>query len=139
MPARQWGFDDKLGIGVNGYGRIARLVLGPLAMAAAAALLLSGCSDLIYPAVHDMPAPRADTTLTPDQVKQATDDLVSQREHLNTEATGPVTPVSIAPGGASSGSQQQKAAAPAQAAATPPPAPTPASDGAMTAGAYAKP
>jgi hypothetical protein len=29
-----------------------------------------------------MPAPRADTPLTPDQVKQATDDLISQRDHL---------------------------------------------------------
>ena len=124
---------------MNGCGRSARLVLGSLAIAAAAAFLLSGCSDLIFPAVHDMPPPRADTTLTPDQVKQATDDLVSQRDHLSTEAAAQVTPVSVAPGGASPGSQQQKPP-PVQAAAAPPPAAqTGASDAAMTAGAYAKP
>ena len=53
----------------------------------AAALLLAGCSsDLVFPAVHDMPPARADATLTPDQVKNATDSLVSEREHLSTEA-----------------------------------------------------
>lgn len=56
-----------------------------MAVAAALALLVSGCSELGYPSVHDMPAPRADTTLTPDEVKQATDNLVNQREHLSTE------------------------------------------------------
>jgi hypothetical protein len=53
-----------------------------LAIAAAVACLLSGCSEIGFPAIHDMPAPRADTPLTPDQVKQATDDLISQRDHL---------------------------------------------------------
>jgi hypothetical protein len=51
-------------------------------MAAALACLVSGCSEIGFPAVHDMPAPRDDTTLTPDQVKQATDDLITQRDHL---------------------------------------------------------
>ena len=32
-----------------------------------------------------MPAPRADTPLTPDQVKQATDALTSERDRLNTQ------------------------------------------------------
>lgn len=54
---------------------------GFLALAAALALLVAGCSEIGFPAVHDMPAPRADTPLTPDQVKQATDDLISQRDH----------------------------------------------------------
>jgi hypothetical protein len=40
----------------------------------------------MFPAVHDMPTARTETTLTPDQVKQATGSLVSQRERLNTEA-----------------------------------------------------
>ena len=58
-----------------------------LSAGAAAALLLAGCSsDLVFPAVHDIPPPRADATLTPDQVKNATDVLVSDREHLSTEA-----------------------------------------------------
>ena len=116
-----------------------------MAIAATAASLLSGCSDISspaahdlgYPAVHDMPAPRADATLTPDQVKQATDDLESQRDRLNTEATGKVTPVSIAPGNAAPGSQPQKAAA--QPAAGQPATQAGASEDAMTAGAYAKP
>jgi hypothetical protein len=55
-------------------------------MAAAVALSVAGCSDVIFPAVHDMPGPRADTPLTPDQVKQATDNLICEREHLSTEA-----------------------------------------------------
>jgi hypothetical protein len=62
-----------------------------LTVAAAAGLLLSGCSEIGFPNVHDMPAPRADTPLTPDQVKQATDDLTSERDRLqsNTAAAGP--------------------------------------------------
>ncbi len=60
--------------------------LGTVAAAAALGCLVSGCSDLSYPAVHDMPAPRADTTLTPDEVKQATDNLLNERDHLSTEA-----------------------------------------------------
>jgi hypothetical protein len=46
---------------------------------------MAGCSELGYPSVHDMPAPRADTTLTPDEVKQATDNLINQRDHLSSE------------------------------------------------------
>ena len=141
-----WGCEGSTGDRcVNRYGRIVRTALATLAIAAAAGLFLSGCSDISspaahdlgYPAVHDMPAPRADATLTPDQVKQATDDLESQRDRLNTEATGKVTPVSIAPGNAAPGSQPQKAAA--QPAAGQPATQAGASEDAMTAGAYAKP
>jgi cytoskeletal protein RodZ len=59
-----------------------------LPMAAMMAVLLAGgcSSELAFPAVHDMPPPRDDATLTPDQVKNATDALVSEREHLSTEA-----------------------------------------------------
>ena len=71
---------------MNGYGRVLRRTLGPLAVAGALTLFVSGCSELGYPSVHDMPAPRADTTLTPDEVKQATDNLINQREHLSSEA-----------------------------------------------------
>jgi hypothetical protein len=50
-------------------------------------LVVAGCSsDTVFPAVHDMPAARTETTMTPDQVKQATDSLVSERDHLNGEA-----------------------------------------------------
>jgi hypothetical protein len=55
-----------------------------LAIAAVAAVLLSGCSPEVgFPAVHDMPAPRAEAPLTPDQIKQATDELANERDHLS--------------------------------------------------------
>jgi hypothetical protein len=73
---------------VKRYGRIARPSLGTLAIAALVAFLVSGCSEVTFPAVHDMPAPRAETTMNPDQVKQATDALISERDHLSTEAQG---------------------------------------------------
>ncbi len=60
-----------------------------LAIAAALGLLVASCSfDTDYPAVHDMPAPRADTPLTPDQVKEVTSDLLSERNHLSTQTPG---------------------------------------------------
>jgi hypothetical protein len=89
---------------VNGHGNGAKLVLQGLATAAALALVLSGCSEVGYPAIHDMPAPRAEAPLTPDQVKQATDDLISQREHLSTEAQGSAQP-SPAPAAQSAAAQ----------------------------------
>jgi len=123
-----------------GHGRGARLVLASLVVAAAAALILSGCAEVGFPSVHDLPTPRADTTLTPDQVKQATDDLTNQRDHLNTEANGQVTPVNLGGNNGSAASQSQKAAQPARAVAAQPAAtPNGAADDAMTAGAYAKP
>jgi len=66
-------------------------LLAALAIAAAAASLMSGCSPgvdypSIFPAVHDMPPPRADTPLDPIQVQQATEDLITARDHLNAEA-----------------------------------------------------
>jgi hypothetical protein len=117
------------------------------AMAAAAVigtLLLAGCAvETGFPAVHDRPAPRAETTMTPDQVKEATDSLISQRQQLQTSAQ-PAQPVQAAEALAST-------PAPAPASATPParkkaavatakPAAT-ADDatGATAIGAYAKP
>jgi hypothetical protein len=72
---------------VNGSGHFAKLALAGLAVIGCA-MLVAGCSstDTMFPAVHDMPAARTETTLTPDQVKQATDSLVSERDHLNSEA-----------------------------------------------------
>jgi hypothetical protein len=56
-----------------------------LAIAAVAALLLSGCSPEVgLPAVHDMPPPRTEAPLTPDQIKKATEELANEREHLST-------------------------------------------------------
>jgi hypothetical protein len=69
------------------------LALAPLALAAAACFALSGCSPgldypSIFPAVHDMPPPRADTPLDANQVQQATEDLITDRNHLNAQAQG---------------------------------------------------
>jgi hypothetical protein len=126
-----------LGTRVNGYVGAARVgtakrALGILAIAAALAMLQSGCSEIGFPAVHDMPAARADTTLTPDQVKQATDDLVSQREHLSTEVQANGQPAQPANGPSA---QQKKPAAPLQPVAVQNPVP----GDTQPAGAYAKP
>ena len=68
-------------------------LLRTAAIVAALAVPVWGCSPEIgYPAIHDMPAPRVDTPLTPDQIKQATDDLISEREHLSTAAQGAAQP-----------------------------------------------
>ena len=94
-------------------------------------LFLSGCAvDAGFPAVHDMPAPRADTTLTPDQVKQATDSLISERDHL--QGGQPAQPVNAS----ATPAPQQNATAPA---AKPAAAAADDSTGATSVGAYAKP
>jgi hypothetical protein len=76
----------------------------------AAGVLLSGCaSENVFPAVHDMPAARSETKLTPDQIKQATEDLISERDRTEAQAA-PATTGSIPP---------KKPAASAQQAAQP--------------------
>jgi hypothetical protein len=70
-----------------------RLFAG-VVIAAAAAFGISACSPgadypSIFPAIHDMPPPRADTPLDPGQVQQATEDLITERNHLTAEAQGP--------------------------------------------------
>jgi hypothetical protein len=102
-----------------------RHALGILGIAVAAAFLVSGCSEMGFPAVHDMPTPRADTTLTPDQVKQATDDLICQRDHLESGAQAG-TPAATPP----------KASPAAQKPCTPAPSTT---GSVVPASAYAKP
>jgi hypothetical protein len=61
---------------------LAGIVAGGL-IATWAAGLLSGCSsDAAFPAVHDMPAARAETLLTADEIKQSSNDLLSDRDRL---------------------------------------------------------
>jgi hypothetical protein len=66
-------------------GRLAALAIG-----AAALLLVAGCSSSsgpsLFPAVLDSPAPREDRPLNPDQVRQATDNLIAERNRLCAEA-----------------------------------------------------
>jgi hypothetical protein len=96
-----------------------------LAMCAVVALVASGCSpEVAFPAIHDMPPPRADTPLTPDQVKQATDGLISDRNHLSTEMQAAVAATAAAdappPAGvaAAPGKKKKKAKSPAKPPAT---------------------
>jgi hypothetical protein len=59
-------------------------------VAFSAAILLSGCSsDTVFPAIHDMPAARTETKLTPDEVRQATDALISDRDRTEAQAQTP--------------------------------------------------
>ena len=81
----------------GGRRRPALRVLGALAVAAGLSLIAAGCSEIGFPAIHDIPAPRADATMTPDQVKQATDDLISQRDHLQGVPPPAATAASLAP------------------------------------------
>jgi hypothetical protein len=108
---------------VTSKRRIASLASAGWAVALAAGLLsvglLSGCSsDSAFPAVHDMPAARTEVKLTPDQVKQATDDLISDRDRTEAQA-GVAQPAAAANAPATTGSvsQQKKSAASAQAPA----------------------
>ena len=68
-------------------------MLAVLAIIAPAASAVSGCSPgadypSIFPAVHDMPPPRADTPMDANQVQQATEDLITDRNRLSAEAQG---------------------------------------------------
>src|SRR5215470_17840225 len=64
----------------------ARIVAG-LALGAAAVLIAACSPGADYPAVLDRPAPRAEQTMNPDQVRQATDALKSDRDKLNAQQT----------------------------------------------------
>jgi len=116
------------------------LSLTGLSLITATCLLVAGCSPgidypSIFPAVHDMPPPRTDAPMDQVQVQKATEDLISQRDHLNAEAP----PSKPAPGSAGqvTGSTAKKAAhkAPAQQASAAPPATTASAQGAGIIGA----
>ena len=121
-----------------------------MAIAAAAGLAMSGCSPgvdypSIFPAVHDMPPPRADTTMDADQVQQATEALITERNHLSAEAQGTGHDKTASPAAADAAKKP-----PATAANKSPPTAAPkasgstnaqgaAADGTQTAGAETKP
>jgi len=70
-------------------------VIAIFAVIVGLASLLAGCSSALenpFPAVHDMPAPRAETPMTPEQVKQATDALESERARLAGAAPAAAAP-----------------------------------------------
>lgn len=67
-------------------------VFAVLALLLPAAFATSGCSPgnypSIFPAVEETPPPRADTPMDANQVQQATEDLISDRDRLSAEAQG---------------------------------------------------
>jgi hypothetical protein len=94
---------------------------------------MSGCSPgadypSIFPAVHDAPPPRADTPMDANQVQQATEDLITDRNRLSAEAQGAAPSV----GGTVPAAKRPPAAADSGTA------PTAGGNGAQTAGAETK-
>ena len=80
------------------------------ALGAAAAALLAGCSPgADYPTVLDRPTPRSET-LTPDQIKQATDALIADRDHLSAEVAGQATAGAAGAAGGANAAPGQPAA-----------------------------
>ena len=91
-------------MGLRNRRTVAARVVAGLALGASIAVLAAACSPgADYPAVLDKPEPRADQTMNPDQVKQATDALISDRSRLSAGAPAP-----------------QQASAPAATGSTPP-------------------
>jgi hypothetical protein len=75
---------------VRNLGVLAGRVVAAAGILAAAALL-SACSQVTeyqnsYPSLFAKPEPRAEQTMTPDQVQQATNSLMSDRSQLSAEA-----------------------------------------------------
>jgi hypothetical protein len=116
-------------------GNIERVLAAAILVAA---LSLAGCAvEAGFPAVHDMPAPRAETTMTPDQVKQATDSLISERNQLQTSAQ-PLPPPQAAEAATAPAAPAKKKPAVA-ATKTAPAAAADDATGVSAIGAYAKP
>lgn len=71
-------------------GKVATRIGAALAIGAGVMALssgLGGCSPAgDYPRVLDDPTPRVDAPLSPDQVRQETNALISDRTQLNTDA-----------------------------------------------------
>jgi hypothetical protein len=70
---------------------VTRRVLAVFSVAAACALVCD-CSSTTYPAVLSDPPPPNDTTLSPDQVKKAMDNLISDRNRQCSEAIAEKAP-----------------------------------------------
>lgn len=73
---------------VQRYVRARPLVASAVGLAAM--FLVAGCSSSstpsLFPGVLDTPPPREQAPLSPDQVKQATDNLIAERNRLCAEA-----------------------------------------------------
>jgi hypothetical protein len=91
IPRRKYPGEISRIEGVRGFGTatergVAGVVVGA-ALAIALALTLAACSPgADYPNILAKPDPRSEQTMSPDQVKQATDALISDRTQLSTSA-----------------------------------------------------
>jgi hypothetical protein len=68
---------------MNSRSSVTRRLLAALAGAAACAMVSACSAPGVFPSLFGDPPPRDQATMTPDQVKQATDNLISDREHLH--------------------------------------------------------
>lgn len=88
-------------------------VFAALALMGAAALPTAGCSPVSYPsmfpAVEQAPPQRADTPMDANQVQQATEDLITDRNRLSAEAGNGQTPAAAPAATGSSGADAQNA------------------------------
>jgi hypothetical protein len=71
---------------VDGPGTAVWRTIAAAAIFATAAVFLAACSPgADYPVVLEKPTPRGGDPMTPEQVKAATDDLISDRDRLNAQ------------------------------------------------------
>ena len=112
---------------MHGGASVARRMIVALAICASSAVLLCACSPgadyAAFPAVHDMPAPRFEPPMNQEQVKQATDTLMTERSQLNAEAqsagqSNSASPQASATGSAASATKKKKKPVPAIQAST---------------------
>ena len=93
------------------------------AAAVIATVALAGCSPgmdypSLFPAVHDMPPPRTDTTMDADQIQQATETLISERNRLSAEAQAAAQDKTKAPASSTTAKKPPAASARSGSAAT---------------------
>jgi hypothetical protein len=77
---------NRVGIRVRNIGGVSGLLAAAGAIFASAALLGACSVGAEYPTVLAPPAPRAEEPMSADQVKQATDALISDRTRLSADA-----------------------------------------------------
>ena len=73
-------------MGLRNRRTVAARVVAGLALGASIAALAACSPGADYPAVLDKPEARADKPMNPDQVRQATDALISDRNRLSSDA-----------------------------------------------------
>lgn len=81
---------------MNRRRRVPARLLAALAFGCAGAVLIAGCTSSSvpspFPVVLDRPPVREDTPMSPEQVKQAMDNLAAERQRLCAEAVANGSP-----------------------------------------------